>query len=225
MKTPLVYCVAVLTTVHVGQGYAQTAAPTAPAAAAEQTKAAPVRPEDLTRRVRKENEDAVKRMEAIDKIIEPVMTEEAVKLYGIKPEEFKFLRMQSESQQTSSFLNKQRRMDAGTVEGLVQYFDEAYRALKGGEFWYGREESLVPKDAELYATMKGEVMAAIAKRPDGAKILELIHEREALTSKMKSSMPLFNYLSERREWWKFYPDYKKAVEDDFKHQMDKPGTQ
>ena len=61
----------------------------------------------------------------------------------------------------------------------------------------------------------------VANRPDGPKILDMLNERERLMAKLKSNLPLYEYLSERREWWRIYPDYKKTVEDDFKGSLDR----
>ncbi|MDD5261659.1 MAG: hypothetical protein PHD76_07385 [Methylacidiphilales bacterium] len=171
---------------------------------------------ELVKRVKKENDDAAKRISEIDKIVNPIMEETAVKLYGIKPEEFRFLRMQSQSQAPSTFFSKQRRLDTSSIDGIVQYFDDAYQALQAQEFWFGREETLVPQDAQLYETMKADVLGSIASRPDGSKILDMLNERAQLEAKLNSNLPLYTYLSQRREWWKYYPDYKKAVESDSK---------
>ncbi len=171
---------------------------------------------ELVKRVKKENDDAAKRISEIDKIVNPIMEETAVKLYGIKPEEFRFLRMQAQSQAPSAYFTKQRRADAGSIEGIVDYFDEAYQALQAQEFWFGREESLVPQDAQLYESMKADVLGSIATRSDGAKILDMLNERAQLEAKLNSNLPLYTYLSQRREWWKYYPDYKRAVEGDSK---------
>jgi len=132
------------------------------------------------------------------------------------------LRMQAESKSTD-FFNRQRRLDRTNIEGVVAYFDEAYSSISSGQFWFGREESLVPEDSALFEKMKQDVLAAVAKRPEGSKILDMLTERDTLKSKLNENLPLYKYLSERREWWRFYPEYMTQVKSDFEGQSKNPG--
>ena len=169
---------------------------------------------ELVKKVQVQNENAKKRILEIDAYVNPILGEVAAELYGIKPEEFLFLMKQSQSRRSAGVFRKQRAADTQTPEGILEYFDKAYAAIRAKEYWYGREESLVPQDAALYQTMKTDVLAAIAKRPDGVKIQEMLTERETLLSRLNANLPLFNYLVERREWWKTYPDYMQAVQEE-----------
>jgi hypothetical protein len=167
---------------------------------------------ELVKKVQEQNDKATKRILEIDAYVNPILGETANKLYGIRPEEFLFLMKQSLSKRAPAVFRKQRTADNQTPEGILDYFDKAYAAIQAREYWYGREESLVPQDAALYQMMKTDVLAAIAKRPDGDKIQGMLSERDMLLSRLNTNLPLFNYLQERREWWKTYPDYMKAVE-------------
>jgi hypothetical protein len=167
---------------------------------------------ELVKKVQEQNEKATKRILEIDSYVNPILGETANKLYGVKSEEFLFLMKQSLSRRAPAVFRKQRSADTQTPEGILDYFDKAYSAIQAKEFWYGREESLVPQDAALYQMMKTDVLAAISKRLDGDKIQSMLTERDTLLSRLNTNLPLFNYLQERREWWKTYPDYMKAVE-------------
>jgi hypothetical protein len=167
---------------------------------------------ELVKKVQEQNEKATKRILEIDSYVNPILGETANKLYGVKSEEFLFLMKQSLSRRSPAVFRKQRSADTQTPEGILDYFDKAHAAIQAKEFWYGREESLVPQDAALYQMMKTDVLAAISKRPDGDKIQSMLTERDTLLSRLNTNLPLFNYLQERREWWKTYPDYMKAVE-------------
>ncbi|MDR1303927.1 MAG: hypothetical protein LBK76_01770 [Verrucomicrobiales bacterium] len=167
---------------------------------------------ELVKKVQEQNDKATKRILEIDAYVNPILGETANRLYGIKPEEYLFLMKQSLSRRSPAVFRKQRSADNQTPEGILEYFDKAYAAIQASEFWYGREESLVPLDSALYQMMKTDVLAAIAKRADGEKIQAMLTERETLLSRLNTNLPLFDYLQERREWWKTYPDYMKAVE-------------
>lgn len=167
---------------------------------------------ELVKKVQEQNDKATKRILEIDAYVNPILGDTANKLYGIKPEEFLFLMKQSLSKRAPAVFRKQRSADNQTPEGILDYFDKAYAAIQAKEYWYGREESLVPQDAALYQMMKTDVLAAIAKRPDGDKLQSMLAERDDLLARLNTNLPLFNYLQERREWWKTYPDYMKAVE-------------
>ncbi|MDR1191686.1 MAG: hypothetical protein LBK60_08520 [Verrucomicrobiales bacterium] len=167
---------------------------------------------ELVKKVQEQNAQATKRILEIDAYVNPILGETANRLFGVHSNEYLFLMKQSLARRAPAVFGKQRGADNQTPDGILEYFDKAYAAIQRKEFWFGREESLVPLDNQLYQMMKTDVLAAIAKRSDGEKITAMLTERETLLSRLNTNLPLFNYLQERREWWKTYPDYMKTVE-------------
>jgi hypothetical protein len=166
-------------------------------------------------KIKKENDEAIKRITEIENAVFPVQEETAQKLFGLQKGVFTFLRMQSQTPQSAAqFFEKQKNIDRDTFEGVASYFDETFQALQAGEYWVGREGSLVNDDAALFTELQGKVMDEIRKRPDGEKIVQMLAERDMLMNKLKTSKPLYKYFSERRMWWKSYPEYETVVKED-----------
>jgi hypothetical protein len=173
------------------------------------------KPEETAAKIKKENEDALKRIKEIEGIVFPVQEEEAQKLFGLQKGEYTFLRMQAETPESATqFFEKQKSVDRESFKGVALYFDETYTALQAGDYWVGREGSLVRDDSALYAELQDKVMSEIRSRPDGEKIVNMLAERDTLLSKLKTSKPLYKYLSERRLWWKNHPEYEEVVKED-----------
>lgn len=193
----------------------------APPAGTDEKKDGPTRPEEMIKKIREENEQAYARILEIEAIIYPAQDEAVVKLFGLQKGEFDFLRMQSESPKSANdYFRKQQRMDRGDMTGIAAYFDEMYEAIQAKEYWIGRESSLVGDDGALFNELKGKVMEELAKTPDGQKVLAMITERDMLIGKLKTSQPLYKYFSERRLWWKSYPEYETVVKEDIDSKLD-----
>jgi hypothetical protein len=187
---------------------ASTAAPAPPP-----TKA-PANTQQLLESMLKEETAAKARIKEIEAIVFPIQDEIAQKQFFFSPGEYAFLRMQSETaSSTAKFFEAQRRIDQDSWEGVADAFDIAYEAIRQGQLWVGREQSLVAEDAALYSDLKSKVTAAIQQRPDGKKIMALIEERDQLLNRTKASGPMLKYLSERRQWWERYPEYMQTVRD------------
>jgi len=189
----------------------------APAPAAETPPAAkpkqPANAGQMLTQMREEETRAKARIREIESIVFPIQDEIAQKQFFFGQGEFAFLRMQTESGKTSAkFFEAQARIDQDSWAGVADAFDIAYEALREGKLWVGREQSLIAEDAALFADLNAKVMAAIQSRPDGAKIMAMIEERDRLMNQSKSSAPMLKYLSERRQWWKGYPEYMQAVQ-------------
>jgi hypothetical protein len=168
------------------------------------------------RKMAQENRDfrqkAVQRILEIDAIIEPLMAQTAAELFKITPEEYEFLRLQANSSNSAQALKKT--MDGIDYDELLQlldYFDAAYVALQNGQYWIGQEESLIPKDQELYQAMQKEVEKALSATDEGRKALALIVEREELVEKLSQPKPVLEYFVERRKWWDAFPQYKETL--------------
>lgn len=155
---------------------------------------------------------AVKRIMEIDATIEPVLARTAAELFKITPDEYQFLRLQAMSENSAQVLKK-------TLEGvnydevlqLLDYFDAAYAALQSGQYWIGQEESLIPKDKQLYEAMQVEIEKALSATEEGRKVLALIVEREELVQELDQPKPILEYLVERRKWWDAFPGYKDVL--------------
>ncbi len=154
------------------------------------------------------------RINEIDAIVNKAYAKKAVEVYGLEEEEYDFLRRQSEvdNKPLIDFFRAERRSDLNAIEEAHQYFTYAYDAISKNEFWYGREETLLAKDKALFQTMKQKVATELAGTEEGMKILDLEAEKKRLLSLMESQKPLFEYLVERRKWWKIYPDYENLVD-------------
>jgi hypothetical protein len=189
-----------------------------PAAAADAAVPSKTKPpsnaQQMLENLLKEETQAKARIKEIEAIVFPIQDEIAQKQFFFSPGEYAFLRMQSETSGTSGkFFEAQRRIDQDSWAGVADAFDIAYEAIRQGQLWVGREQSLLAEDAALYGDLKSKVTAAIQQRPDGAKIMDLINERDQLLNRAKASGPMLKYLSERRQWWERYPEYMQTVRD------------
>ena len=180
---------------------------------------------ELIKKVGVQNEAAKKRLAEIDSYVNPILGNIANELYGISPKEYLFLMKQSRARRSAMVFRRQRTADTQTPEGILEYFNNAYKALQAKELWFGAEESLVPQDAALFQMMKTDVLAAVAKRPDGEKIQSMLTERETLAGRLTTNLPLYNYLVQRRSWWESYPEYVQAVEEEAQNADNNPGTE
>ncbi|MDX6767490.1 MAG: hypothetical protein SFU85_11955 [Candidatus Methylacidiphilales bacterium] len=192
-----------------------------PAARAQETGGLPAAPkapaniQEVLKTLKESEKNDKARIREIEGIVFPVQDEIAQKLFYFNPGEFSFLRMQSEAGRSlSRFFEAQARIDQDSWAGVADAFDVAYEALKGGQLWVGREASLVGEDSALFGELSAKVNEAMAQRPDGAKLLAMIDERNKLLAKLKTSAPMMKYLGERRQWWQNYPGYIKAVEEE-----------
>lgn len=163
--------------------------------------------------MQEEETRAKARIKEIESIVFPIQDEIAQKQFFFNKGEFAFLRMQTESGKTSAkFFEAQSRIDQDSWAGVAEAFDIAYEAMREGKLWVGREQSLISEDAALFADLNAKVLAAIRERPDGAKIMDMIEERDRLMNQSRASGPMLKYLSERRLWWTAYPEYMQAVQ-------------
>ncbi|NJK91781.1 MAG: hypothetical protein HC904_08145 [Blastochloris sp.] len=184
----------------------------APAAPAEERPKTPPKPQEMIAKIKKENSEAIARIKEIEAFVYPIQEEEAQKTFGLEKGEFTFLRMQTEVPQSASeYFQKRQSIDRDSMDGIVAFFDETYEALQAGELWVGREGGLVNEDSALYNELLTKVMEGIQKRADGEKIIKMLAERDMLLAKLKTSKPLYKYFSERRLWWKSYPDYEQTI--------------
>jgi hypothetical protein len=167
---------------------------------------------ELIKKVGEQNDTAKKRIAEIDAYVNPILGGIANQLYGISDDEYQFLMSESRARRSAMVFRRQQQADSQTQAGILEYYNSAYTALQGRDFWFGNEQSLVPQDNALYQLMKTDIMAALAKRPDGEKIRGMLTERETLASRLSTNLPLYNYLSQRRKWWTNYPEYMKAVQ-------------
>jgi len=158
-------------------------------------------------------QEIIERIREIDAVVSKAFAEQAPKLFGITPEEFDFLRRQAEveSSALTDYFKANRRSGLNTIEEADMYFDNAYQALQAGEFWFGREESLLEKDKSLYNSMAQAIAVELAKTEEGMKILDLRSEKQELISELKDQQPIYEYLLERRRWWRYYPDYEALL--------------
>lgn len=167
---------------------------------------------ELLKKLNEENAKNEKRILEIEGILFPYEDRLAQELFFLSPGEFTFLRKQTEAAQVANqFFQAQSRLDRSTWDGVSLFFDLAYDALQAGYLWVGRENELVAQDAQLFNDLQTKVQEEMARRPEGAEMLKLARERQELLTKMKSSGPLLKYLTERRQWWKSYPDYEATV--------------
>jgi len=168
----------------------------------------------LTQTMDTEATKILDRIKEIDNIIHKAYADKAAEVYGIEPGEYNFMRRQSEvdSKPLVDFFRADRRTRLNAIEEAHQYFTYAYDAINKNEFWYGREETLLAKDKELFQTMKSKVAAELAATQEGMKILDLEAEKRRLLQLMENQKPLFEYLIERRKWWETYPDYQELVD-------------
>jgi len=163
--------------------------------------------------MKKEREKTLKRIGEIDAKVNPVKERLVGELFGLIPEEYYALQNQAENPDSGSrYFPRMRKIYFASLEGAAIYFDEAFEALRQNEFWHGREEALIQKDVALFGMMEGEVSVAIAKLPNGADLTKMIAERAELMGKLNQSAPLYEYLTERRGWWRAYPNYLQTLE-------------
>jgi hypothetical protein len=160
-----------------------------------------------------ESQKVLQRIQEIDAIVNVAFAEKAVELYGLSTEEYNFLRRQAEApaKPLSQFFRAERSTGLNPIEEAERYFTNAHKAISSGEYWFGREETLVSKDKALLDVMKQKVAVELAKTEEGMKIIELQEEKSRLLSLLTSQKPLFEYLIERRNWWKYYPEYENLV--------------
>jgi hypothetical protein len=202
-----------------GSNNGQFSAPAKPPVA---KAAAPATPQEVVTKIKKENEQAVLRIAEIEKFIYPLQEQTAQKIFGLQSGEYTFLRMQAQTPQSATqFFDKLKNTDRSSFGGIVSYFDEAYDALQKGDYWVGREGSLVSDDSALFAELEEKVLEEIRKRPDGDKVIGMIAERDLLLKKLKTSKPLYSYFNDRRLWWKSYPEYEAIVKEESDGQAEK----
>lgn len=190
----------------------EEAAPAVP----EVPKPKPKAPANAGQMLAKMQEDETKakaRIKEIESIVFPIQDEIAQKQFFFKQGEFAFIRMQTEAGKSlSRFFDAQTRIDQDSWAGVADAFDVAYQALRAGNLWVGREQSLISEDAALFTDLNAKVLAAIRERPDGAKIMAMIEERDRLMNETRAAGPMLKYLAERRLWWESYPEYMQAVQ-------------
>ncbi len=156
---------------------------------------------------------AVQRIMEIDAIIEPLLAKTAAELFRISEDEYKFLRLQAASKNSAQTLKKTMEgIDYDEVLQLLDYYDAAFVALQNGQYWIGREESLIPKDNQLYEAMQVEVEKALSATEEGRETLALIAEREELVEQLSQPKPILEYLVERRKWWDAFPGYEDTLQ-------------
>lgn len=157
--------------------------------------------------------EILKRIREIHAVVEKAFADQAPKLFGISKEEYIFLSRQAQvqSETLSKFFEVGRSRGLNTIEEASLYFDNAFQALQAGEYWFGREESLVEKDRSLHSSMDQAIAVELAKTEEGMKILDLRKEKQQLLSELKDQQPIYEYLLERRRWWRYYPDYEKLT--------------
>jgi len=160
-------------------------------------------------------ESVMEKVRELDQTIARAFATEASTLFGISEEEYLFLHQQSnvDSAPLTQFFKSGRRSSLNPIEEANRYFENAYQAITSGEYWFGREESLLVKDRQLYEQINQAVAAKLAKTEEGMKILDLRKERQALLSSLEEQAPLYEYLVERRQWWRYYPDYRDLLQD------------
>ncbi|MEM1157158.1 MAG: hypothetical protein AAF649_04315 [Verrucomicrobiota bacterium] len=168
----------------------------------------------LTEAMDTEASKILKRIQEIDSIVNQAYARKAAEIYGIETSEYDFLRRQSEvnSQPLVQFFRSDRRTQLNAIEEAHQYFTYAYDAINKNEYWYGREETLLSKDKALFQTMKSKIATELALTTEGTQILDLETEKNRLLELLETQKPLFEYLIERRKWWKVYPDYEELVD-------------
>lgn len=190
--------------------------PSAPSQPKEKEGSAPAKPKlkDINiGEMKKDREKMLKRIAEIDAKVNPVKERLVGELFGLVPEEYYALQLQAESPDSGSrYFPKLRRIYTSSLEGAAMYFDESYEALRQNEFWHGREEALIQKDVALFGMMEAEVAVAIAKLPNGGELTKMISERAELMGKLNQSAPLYEYLTERRGWWRAYPNYMENLQ-------------
>ncbi len=202
-------------TVEPGSTGGSFSAPATVSPPAPSKPAPPPQPQKIMLQIKKDNEEALKRIQEIENTVYPIQEETAQKLFGLQKGEYTFLRMQSETPQSAAqFFEKQKNIDRDSFAGVASYFDETFEALQAGEYWVGREGSLVNDDSALFGELQGKVMEEMQKRPDGQKLVQMLAERDMLMNKLKTSKPLYKYFSERRMWWKSYPEYETVVKEE-----------
>jgi DNA repair exonuclease SbcCD ATPase subunit len=203
-----------LTVVPTAQGQSPTATPT-PTPSAPTDKAIAANPAQMLKDLQEKNQQIRTRIQEIENILFPIEEEIAKRNFFFTSGEYAFLRIQSETSRTSSrFFEVQGRVDRDSWDAAAAYFDLAYDALKDGYLWVGREQSLVGEDTKLFNDLQTKVREEMEKRPDAEKLLQLITERDQLRQALQTSGPLLKYLTERRLWWRSYPDYVDTVKKD-----------
>lgn len=160
--------------------------------------------------VKKERETIQIRIKEIEKRINPILTTIAKNLYDLEPLEYRMLKLQAEKPDLAAqFFKKQNAYYENSLEGAAAYFDGAYEALRKDQLWFGREESLIKEDTAVFDKIQERILKELGKRDDAQELLDLIEERKGLIKKATSYGPVYDYLIERRGWWKQHPDYIK----------------
>ncbi len=164
--------------------------------------------------IQKEAQAAMKRIEEIDDQVGKAYAEAAVRIFGISKEEYLFLHRQSEvdSNTLSQYFRSGRRTALNVVEEADRYFENAHKAILAGEYWFGREESLLARDKAVYDMMNQKIAVELATTEEGKKIFALQDEKRMLQESFKLQQPFYEYLVERRQWWRYYPEYQSLVE-------------
>jgi|GEM_PF-6543381 len=153
------------------------------------------------------------RITEIDAKLDPILEKIALGKFYLQPAEFQFLRKQKESPEAAKdFFKKRDRVFEESLEDIADYLDQAYSQIRNGNLMFGKESTLVQKDAQLYNFMEKKIHEEIAVRDDGKELLDLIEERKTLKNKRTELGPVADYLTERREWWKNHPGYLKHIE-------------
>jgi hypothetical protein len=193
----------------------QPTTPPTPTPSAPTDKAVAANPAQMLKDLQEKNQRIRARIQEIENILFPIEEEIAKRNFFFTTGEYAFLRIQSETSRTSSrFFEAQSRVDRDSWDAAAAYFDLAYDALKDGYLWVGREQSLVGEDTKLFNDLQTKVREEMEKRPDAEKLLQLITERDQLRQALQTSGPLLKYLTERRLWWRSYPDYVDTVKKD-----------
>jgi hypothetical protein len=211
MKALSFLAVSWLVTVNLGTIWAQEESAPELSAPLPQGKMEERKPPSVEK-MREEREAAAKRILEINKILDPVENRLALKLFGFDETEYRALRAQAENPQVGAdFFAKFRRVYTASLDGAALFFDEAYASMSKGQFWFGREEELVQKDAALFAEIQAAIVDEIRRLPEGEELIKLMAERSELRRSVEVSGPMFEYLSERRNWWKAYPAYLQTI--------------
>lgn len=152
------------------------------------------------------------RIKEIEGILFPYEDKLAVEIFFMAPGEYNFLRHQAEAARIAGrFFQAQQQIDRSSWDGVSIFFDTAYDSMRSGYLWVGREQSLINEDVQLFNDLRNKVQEEMRNRPDGATMLKLAQERDQLLGKARASAPLLKYFSERRQWWKNYPDYEATI--------------
>lgn len=64
----------------------------------------------------------------------------------------------------------------------------------------------------VHEQMAQKIRASLAGTPEGKRILELEREKGEIISAMEKQLPFVEYLTEPRNWWKYYPEYRELLD-------------